>query len=321
MQKMKILRSLLAILLLAGVFLPEPAAAEKLVAAIVTGDLPRYQQANAALEAIIRSAGYDVDKLKIFTQTPNPDTMSLTNSIRRSLAAGAELLITYGASATLVAAKEAGEIPILFADVYDPQTLGIVQNMAAPGVNRSGASSKIPATPLLEKLQAIKPGTRIGVLFNETEPGSKQQSADLETAGKSLGLSLSSASARNPAELDKALEDLQAKADVLFIAESVVINQQIDKVMTFAAAQGLPVISMIPGLADLGALLTFEASPEEQGKLAAVHTLQVLAGQKAFMLPVREPRQINLVVNLKTAETLKLQVPEAVLKSATRVVR
>lgn len=321
MKNLLTLRSLVTVTLLAGLFLPAPAAAEKLIAAIVTGDLPRYRQAHEALEAIVRTGGYDASKLKIFTQTPNPDTMSLTNSIRRSLAAGAEVLITYGASATLIAAKEAKDVPILFADVYDPQALGIVQNMAAPGVNRSGASCKIPAAPLLDKLQAIKPGMRIGILFNESEAGSKQQTSDLEAAIKTMGLSHARESAKSPQEIDKALSQLQAQADVLFIAESVIINQQIDKVMAFAAEKNLPVISMTPGLAEQGALLTFEAAPDEQGKLVAVHTLQVLAGQKAFMLPVREPRQVSLIVNLKTAATLKLQVPESVIKSATRVVR
>lgn len=299
-----------------------PVAAQQLVAAIVTGDLPRYRQAHTTLETIVRNAGFDEEKLKIFTQTPNSDTMSLTNAIRRSVAAGANLVITYGASATLVAAQEVTDVPVLFADVYDPVGLNIVQNLAAPGVNRSGASCTLDQKGLLGNLLKIAPQVKtIGAMYCSGEEGSRRQLENLTAAAKELGLYVVSEDAKNADKVISALRALSEKADALFLTESVVITQKSEEIIKIAQGNSLPVFSQTPGLVNQGALLGMFADPDEQGKLVAVHALQVLAGQKAFILPVRETKKPVLSVNQKTASSLGLTIPKSLLDSAASVVQ
>jgi putative tryptophan/tyrosine transport system substrate-binding protein len=299
-----------------------PVAAQQLVAAIVTGDLPRYRQAHATLETIVRNAGFDEAKLKIFAQTPNSDTMSLTNAIRRSVAAGANLVITYGTSATLVAAQEVTDVPVLFADVYDPVGLNIVQNLAAPGVNRSGASCTLDPKGLLGNLLKIAPQVKtIGAMYCSGEAGSRRQLEDLTAAAKELGLYVISEDAKNAGKVDSALNALSEKADALFLTESVIIAQKSAEIIKTAQDHSLPVFSQTPGLVSQGALLGIFADPDEQGKLVAVHALQVLAGQKAFLLPIRETKKPVLIINLKTAEYLGLKIPQEVLTTAAKIVR
>ena len=311
--------ALLALLLSANA---GPAAAQQLVAAIVTGDLQRYRLAQQTLETTVRNAGFDEAKLKIFVQTPNSDTMSLTNSIRRSVAAGADLVITYGASATLVAAQEVKDVPVLFADVYDPVGLGIVQNMAAPGANRSGSSCTLDARPLLGDLLKIAPQVKtIGVMYCSGEESSKRQLEDLTVAAKELGLYVVSEDAVNSGKVDAALKKLTEKADALFLTESVVVTQKAADIIKAALSNKLPVFSQTPGLASQGALIGLVADPEEQGKQVAVHTLQVLAGQKAFILPVREVKKTLLMINQTTASSLGLSIPQQLFETAAKVVR
>ena len=120
--------------------LSRPVNAEPILGAIVTADLPRYQQAHEAMVKVLQAAGFGEGKLKIFAQTPNADKMSLLNSLRRFEAAGATVVVTYGCRAAEVAKSELKDTPLLFADVYDPVFLGIVKTLAAPGTDASGAS-------------------------------------------------------------------------------------------------------------------------------------------------------------------------------------
>ncbi|MDH3869796.1 MAG: hypothetical protein OET08_10515, partial [Desulfuromonadales bacterium] len=133
------------IFLLAGIItsslLGTPASAQEILAAIVTADLPRYQEVHESMAKVLQAGGFGEDKLKIFKQTPNADKMSLTNSLRRAEAAGATLVITYGSQATSLAKESLKDTPLLFADVYYPVSLGVVKTLAAPGSDASGATS------------------------------------------------------------------------------------------------------------------------------------------------------------------------------------
>jgi putative ABC transport system substrate-binding protein len=80
-------------------------------------------------------------------------------------------------------------------------------------------------------------------------------------------------------------------------------------------------VTQIPEAGEKGALLTLEADPIEQGQLLAVHALQVLGGQKVFTLPVRTPKKVALVVNMKVAEELGMKIPFQALSLATRVIK
>jgi putative ABC transport system substrate-binding protein len=311
-----------AFLLALSLFPAVPASAEpQVVAVIIPGDLPRYGEAHAAFLKILENGGYGEDKVKVFVQKPNADRMSILNSLRRASSAGAELLITYGGAATDGAAQEAKKSVVLFADVYDPVGLEIVNTLGAPGVNRSGASSMIPMAPLLEALAAIVPGKKIGVLYSGDDKDSVLQVQELQSLGEKLGFSLLKQDVGTPQEAAGAVGKLAGKADALFLSNGLMIGAQTQELLLLAANKKLPVISQIPGLAEQGALINLEADPEEQGKLLAVHTLQVLGGQKAFILPVRSPKKIALVINLKTAGALGLSVPPKTLAAATRVVR
>jgi putative ABC transport system substrate-binding protein len=296
-------------------------AGQQLVAVILPGDIPRYNEGHAAFLKILQSGGYGEDKAKVFVQRPNPDRMSITNSVRRASSAGADLMITYGGTATDVATRETKKSVILFADVYDPVGLEIVNTLGAPGVNRSGASSMIPMTLLLEPLSAILPGKKIGALYSGDDKDSVLQVQELQTLGQKLGFSILKQDVGTPQEAAAAIGKLAGEADVLFLSNSLMLGAKTEELLSLAAGKKLPVISQIPGLAEQGALINLEADPEEQGKLLAVHTLQVLGGQKAFILPVRLPKKIALIINLKAAGALGLSVPPKTLAAATRVVR
>lgn len=295
--------------IIGSLLVASPLLAQEKLAAIITADLPRYQQVHEAMAGVLQTGGFGEDKLKIFKQTPNADKMSLANSLRRAEAAGATLVVTYGSHATSIATNELKDTSLLFADVYDPVASGVVKTLTAPGTNASGATSKTSLNSLFEALVSVKQIKTIGVLYTKGEKGSEQQLAELKKLSASHGFSLVSENARNPKEALALGSGLAAKADALYLTESVAVGLQAKEITSAAQAKGCAVFSQIPGLVEAGALLGLEADLVEQGKLVAVHALQALQGQKVLLLPVREAKKTALKVNQKTADSLGLQLP------------
>lgn len=296
-------------------------AEQQFVASIITGDLQRYQDAHDAFMKILRAGGMGEDKVKIYVQTPNPDVMSWANSIRKAVGGGADLIITYGAPVTLVAQKEAKNTPVLFADVYDPVALGIVKDLAATGGAISGIASTTPVETLARTLSEIQPPKVILALFSSSEQGSLLQEKRMAEQGKKFGFSVIKADIKNRDAARKAISDAAGKADAVYITESIQLTQWVQELISLAHEKRLPVLTQIPGSGEKGAFLTLEADPVEQGQLLAVHALQVLGGQKVFTLPVRTPKKVALVVNMKVAEQLGITVPFQALSLATRVIK
>lgn len=293
-----------------------PASAQEILAAIVTADLPRYQEVHASMIEVLQTGGFGEDKLKIFKQTPNADKMSLTNSLRRAEAAGATLVITYGSQATLLAKESLKNTSLLFADVYDPVELGVVKTLIAPGADISGATSKTDLVTLLRALVAIKPVKTVGVLYSKGEKGSEQQLAEIKQQAKAFGFKVAAENARNPKEALALGKQLSGETDALFLTESTSVALQASAIITSAQGNKCIVFSQIPGLVEQGALIGLEADLSEQGKLVAVHALQAMQGKKVHILPVREAKKVSLKISQGTAEKLSLTIPEEVASKA-----
>ncbi len=296
-------------------------AKEQFVAVIITGDLARYREAHEAFLKVLRTGGMTEDKVKIYVQTPSPDPMSWINSIRKAVGVGADIIVTYGAPAALAAKKEARNTPVLFADVYDPVGLGIVKDLAVPGGDITGVSGKTPLETLLKAFAEVQLPKAMGVLYSSDDKGSELQLKQLEAAAKAHGIALVKKDIKRPEEISTAVDTVASQVSSLFITESALLCMKLNEIMSLSNQKKLPVLSQAPGLCDMGALMTLEADPTEQGQLVAVYTLQILAGKKAHTLPIFTPKKVSLVINMKTADKFGVKVPFQALSLATRVIK
>jgi putative ABC transport system substrate-binding protein len=319
---MKIFFLMILFLALSGFLCPPSSdAEEQFVAVILTGDLPRYREAHEAFVNLLHSGGMNEEKIRIYVQTPNPDPMSWANSVRKAVAVGADLIVTYGAPATLAAQKESRDVDVLFADVYDPVALGIVKTLSNPDGNMTGVSGKTPLITLIKAFTEVKPVKAMGVLYSSNDQSSSHQVKELTHLAAQYGFSLIERDINSRKNLPDALETLSGKVDSLFVAESAVLNLDLRKIADYSTKTNLPIISQIPGFSDLGALMTLEIDPAEQGRLVGVYAMQILSGQKPHTLPVRTPKKVDLVINLQTAKKMNLTIPFQVLSMATKVIK
>lgn len=311
--------TLLIALLLAA---PPPArAGGKLVAAVLTSDIGRYKEAYRAFLRAMAARGYDQGNTEFILQAPNPDPISWANSVRKFNAIRPDVLVTFGAPATLAAMKEVNNLPVVFTDVYAPVEAGISRSMTRTGSNLCGVSSKVPLATLMKAMVEIRPVRTLGVLFNSREMGSLVQLKEIKRLAAQQGFAVAEANVATAERLDVALSHLLGRVDCLFVAESSVVGKQLERVTRKATEARIPVISLIPDSAEKGALVALEVNPLEQGQLAADYAAKVLSGRRPGDLPVATPHKVELIVNLQAAKTLELHIPFRVLSIATKVLK
>lgn len=300
------------VLLLAVLALPwsTPAfAGKKLVAAVMSSDIPRYREAHRSLVKALAQKGYDQSMVEVISHAPNPDPISWANVIRKFKALGADLIVTYGAPATLAAIREATGIPILFVDVYGPVETGITRSMTTTGKNLFGISSKVPMITLVKTAQDIRKIKNLGVIFNSREAGSLVQFQELKRIAVQEGFDVVDANLSTSGGLDQVLNALLPHLDSLYVSECSIGSRQLERIITRANSFRVPVISHIPYSAEKGALVAFEISPAEQGQMAGEYAARVLNGARPGEMPILVPKKVDLFVNMRAAKVLDLYLP------------
>jgi putative ABC transport system substrate-binding protein len=254
-------------------------------------------------------------------QSPNPDPISWANSVRKAVAIGADIIVTYGAPATLAAMRETEDIPIVFVDVYGPVETGVTRNMTITGRNMTGVSSKVPMITLIKTALEVKPVRNIGVIYNSREIGSLVQLKEIKWLAAQQGFAVFDMNVSSVAGIDMALNALPSKVDYIFVSECAAGSKGFQKIVYRANEYKIPVISLIPSAADRGALVALEISPAEQGESAGECAVKIFSGKKINQIPISTPKKIDLIVNLRAAKTLGLHIPFQVLSVATKIMK
>ena len=297
---------------LMAAWVQESRASGKVIAAVMSSAQPRYHEVHRAFVNSMSARGYAVATKNIILQTPNPDPISWSNTIRKFNAYKPDLIIAYGAPAAMTALRESEGIPVVSADVYAAES---------PEKGMCGASSRVPMITLVKMLKDIRPFQRIGVIYNSREIGSQRQSDDIKKAAAQLGISVTESNVASEAVFSKGLNALLGHSDVIIVTESGLASGHFKRIVASAKSRNLPVASLMPDSAEQGALVSLEISPQEQGHLAAEVAVRVLEGANPEHLTLLKPRRVDLVINLKIAGELGITVPFGLLGRATRVIK
>lgn len=294
------------------------AAEERLIAVVMANSHSRYQDIHAAF--VENAQPFCSDSCKIYVQTPNADVMSLRNSVRKAVALGAELIVTYGPSASLAAQAESPPMPTLFADVYDPVQLGLVSAKTQTGRNMTGIRGDAPIQALFKYFVETTKPKKLAVLYDTNSQEGRLQKAVLEESGKKRGITIIALATESAKDHITSLKTLPDETEGLFLTNSEHPGEHLDQVLKYAESRQLPVITQHAGAAESGAFMVLETSVEEQGEKLAEMAGLVLSGTAIKDMPVRKPRDVAFVVNLKVAKEYGINVPFQTLSVASRVV-
>ncbi len=236
-----------------------------------------------------------------------------------------EVIVTAGAAATRPAKQATAAIPIVMANDNDPVGSGFVASLAHPGGNVTGLSNLSPeiSGKQLEILQEIIPKlSRVAVLGELRNPGNAQSLKDMEHAAKSSKLQLESFDVRSRADIESGFVAAnKARPDAILISGGPPTTSQRKSITELAAQKHIPAIYPQSDYIDAGGLLFYGSSVNDLFRRAATYVDKILKGAKPADLPVERPTKFELVVNLKTAKQIGLNIPPNVLARADRVIR
>lgn len=294
-------------------------ADERLIAVIMANSQPRYQDIQSVFAE--QSKSFCSQDCRIYVQTPNADIMSLRNSVRKAVALGADLIVTYGPAATIAAKAETPKIPTLFADVYDPVKLELVSGETGVGRNMTGVRGDAPVQALFKYFLEATNAQSLAILYDEKSPEGLLQKNTLEESGQRRKIRIVSLSVAGDSDHSAVLSEVPSDAGGLFLANSEHAGSQLDAVMNLSIERQLPVITQRAGSAESGAFMVLETSAEEQGLKLAEMAKKVLATGNIQGLTMHKPHQISFIVNLRIAKDFGIDVPFKTLSVATSVVR
>lgn len=240
--------------------------------------------------------------------------------VRRQVA----VIVASGGNVSAVAAKAAtSSIPVVFPVATDPVNGGLVASINRPGGNVTGiAALTIELDPKrLELLCEIAPTARaIGALIDSNRPEAKDQMRALEGAARSVGRSLVLRAIATEGEIDAAIDSLSDQADALLIGASPLFFDTRDRIVAKIASRARPAVYQFSEFATAGGLMSYGASRTDSYRQAGIYVGRILKGEKPADLPVLQPVKFDLVINLKAARALGLNVPQPMLALATEVI-
>jgi ABC-type uncharacterized transport system substrate-binding protein len=243
----------------------------------------------------------------------------VTDLLRRQVA-----LIVGNTPAALAAKTATTTVPIVFVTGGDPVGVGLVANLNRPGGNVTGVSffSVELAAKLLGLLRELRPGAaRIAVLVDPKFPTTERLVSEVRAAASAIGQQIEVLYVSSDREIETAFTALvQRGAGALLWGTGEFLLSQRDRVVALAARHKIPTMYILREYVAAGGLISYAASTTDANRQAGIYVGRILKGEKPGDLPVVLPTKFHLVINVKTAKALGVEIPDRLLALADEVI-
>ena len=226
------------------------------------------------------------------------------------------------ASAALKVTKT---LPIVMAVSGDPVGDGLAASLARPGGNITGLSSMAPelGAKRIQLLKEVFPklSRSLAVLWNSAQSGMRSRFDEANSAAPKLGIGVRSIELRSLDEIESAFEAMSKEPPeaLVLIADPFTLSQR-KRIVEFAAAKRLPAIYDAAEFVDVGGLMSYGPDLLSLYRRSAYYVDRIFRGAKPGDLPIEQPMQFELVINMKTAKALGIKIPQSIMLQATRVI-
>ena len=297
------------------------------VLSTLPADDPEWQARLAALLQGLQALGWTVGRnLRIDYRLGAEGIERLRQHIGEMVALAPDLIIANGTSVMTPLLQATRTLPIVFVQVTDPVGSGFVASLARPGGNATGFTSLEygMSGKWLQLLKEVAPlVTRAAVLRDPSLPSGSGQLGAIQAVAPLLGVEVSPVDVRDGAEVERVVTEFARSANGGMIVTSAGVGSALrhrDQIIALAARHRLPAIYPLRSFVSAGGLIFWANDPVDPYRRAAGYVDRILKGEKPGDLPVQQPTKFELVINLKTAKALGLDVPATVLARADEVI-
>jgi ABC-type uncharacterized transport system substrate-binding protein len=235
-----------------------------------------------------------------------------------------DIIVTGGTQATRAAQQATTAIPIVIGTAGDPVGSGFVKSLARPGGNITGLSELAPdiGPKFLEMLiSMVNKLSRVAVLMNSSNSSHAAFVQNVQSAAQRGGMTIFPFDAQTLRQLESGFSAMtKERVGACIVAIDAVFNQYVREIAELAVKHRLPSIAAIRQFAEAGCLLSYGPSIADNYMRAATYVDRILKGAKPADLPVQQPTRFELVINRKTANALRLTIPQSLLISADKVI-
>jgi ABC-type uncharacterized transport system substrate-binding protein len=287
-------------------------------------DDPQGQARIAAFQQTLQQLGWSEGRnVRIDARWGGNDVERDRRYAAELVALAPDVILAVGTLAVTALQRDSHAIPIVFNSVSDPVGAGFVNNLAHPGGNVTGFMifEYSVSGKWLELLKQIVPRlTQVAVLRDSVNPAGIAQFGAIRATGSSLGIDVSPIDVRNASEIEHDIAAFARHANGGLIMTGSAMEGHHDLLIGLAAKYKLPAVYISGQEAAAGGLISYGPNTLDQFRSAAGYVDRILKGEKPGDLPVQVPTKLELVINLKTAKALGLQIPDKLLATADEVI-
>ena len=272
----------------------------------------------------LRDLGYVEGRNIVIEYRPSDPADRLPRFAAELVALKADVIVAGGSLAVRAAQQATRKIPIVMTGSSDPVGTGFVASLARPGGNITGLSLQSPdlSGKRLQLLREIvKDLSRLAILLNPDDPPVVFSLRETQEAARASGMEINLVEARRGEDLDGAFASIaKMRPEALVVLPASLMTRYAARIAELALNCRMPTISYFREFPDVGGLMSYGPSLDYSSRHAAVYVDQILKGAKPSDLPVQQPTTFELVINLKTATALGLEIPPLLLVRADEVI-
>jgi putative tryptophan/tyrosine transport system substrate-binding protein len=295
------------------------------IGVLIPGSRTGFSLRTEALLQGLRDLGYVEGKtIAIEWRWADGRVEELPRLAAELVGAGVDVIVTGGTPAAKALKNATRTIPIVVALFGDPVGAGLVESLARPGGNVTGFSDFAPILTgkRLEILGQVAPGTsRVAALLNSQNPNTRLELDSARAAASKLTVQLLAFEASDPNTLETAFAAMKKnRIRVHMVLTDPALYSQRDFIVDLAARNQMLGMYPLPEYVQAGGLISYGSDSKEFFRRAATYVDKILKGAKPGDLPIEQPTQFELVINLKTAKALGITIPQSLLLRADRVI-
>jgi len=294
-------------------------SAETSIGVLLWNAQPRYEECKNGVLEQLRKEGFKEPQVTFVIEQADGNKTRVAELAQKFHAAHMNVVIPVGTSAAVAVAAEIKDAPVVFAFVFDPVDSKIAQDWKSSGNNTTGSSSQTSTPTLLSSLKQLAQIKTLAVLYTPGEKNTEAQLKDLEALQNDFQIKVLPVALKSRTDVVPQVSVLQGKADAVLLTGSSIIGDMAAQIVVLANKAKLITATQSEDHLDKGVLLGVTVDPIAVGRLAGKKAAMVLRGAKPASIPIEALKTSDVIVNLKTANAIGLQVSASFRKAATRV--